>query len=82
MSFIRTAKVRTHALGHLRSRKQAIGLDDGPLAMHPLGFDGIKPGALRWEPKGQNTYPFASPFDLDIVFSDPGLHDLADMNFP
>lgn len=47
--------------------------------MHPLGLDGIEPGVLRWESEGQNTYTFARLFDLPIVFSDPGSHDLAAM---
>src|SRR5579863_2125743 len=79
MSFIGTAKVSTNAFRQLLCRQQPIGFDDSSLAMHPFGFDRIKPGALRWEPKGQDTDSLASAFDLVIMLSDPGLHDLADM---
>ncbi|HJT57934.1 MAG TPA: hypothetical protein VJ761_15635, partial [Ktedonobacteraceae bacterium] len=77
MSFIGTAKVGTNPLGQLLSREQAIGFDDSSLAMHPFGLDRIEPGTLRWEPKGQDTDPFASSFNLLIMFSDPSLHDFA-----
>src|SRR5437588_4410023 len=79
MSFIGTAKVRTNTFSQLLCRKQPIGFDDSSLGMHPFGFDRIEPGTLRWEPKGQDTDPFASLFDLVIMFSDPGVHDFADM---
>src|SRR4051794_12727559 len=79
MCFIGTAKVRTNAPGQLRSGKQAVGFDNGPLAMRPFRFDRVEPGAFRREAKGQNPYSFPALFDLLIVFSDPGPHALADM---
>ena len=79
MWFIRAAKMRTDPLRQLFGRKQPIEFNDGSLAMHPLGLDGIEPGAFRWESKGQDAHTFARLFDLLIVFSDPGSHDLADM---
>ncbi len=47
MRFIRTSKVGTDPLRQLASDQQAVLLDDVALGMHPFGFDGIEPGALR-----------------------------------
>src|SRR5579875_1488535 len=79
MWFIGTAKMRTDALSQLLGRKQPVGLNDGPFAMHPPGFDGIEPGTLRGQPERQNTHTFRGLFDLLVVFSDPALNALADM---
>ncbi len=46
MSFIRTVIVGPDPLSQLLRRKQTIGFDYGALAMHPLGFNGVEPGAL------------------------------------
>ena len=79
MRFIGTAKVRTDALSQLLGRKQSRGFNDSPLAMHPLRLNGIEPGALRRQVERQDAHAFACLFDLLIVLSDPGAHDLADM---
>jgi hypothetical protein len=71
--------MRTDPLSQLLGRKQTVGFNDGPLPMHPLWLDGIEPGAFRRESEGQDAHPFSGQFDLLVVFSDPGLHDLADM---
>jgi hypothetical protein len=71
--------MRTDPLRQLFGRKQAIGFNDGSLAMDPLRLDGTPPGVFRREPKGQDAHTFACLFDLLMVFSDPGPHDLAEM---
>src|SRR5438874_11859623 len=74
MSFMRTLKVSTDPLGKLVSRKQPIGFNDGTLAMHPFGLDGIEPGTLRREQQGQDPHAFALPFDLLVMLPYPGSH--------
>lgn len=71
--------MRTDPLSYLLGRKQTVGFNDGPLPMYPLWLDGIEPGAFRRESERQDTHPFSGQFDLLVVFSHPGLHDLADM---
>src|SRR5512144_87872 len=79
MSFIRTVIVGTDTLSQLLGREQAVGLHHGALAMHPLGFNGIEPGALRGQKQRQNAHAFARGFHLLVVFPNPGAHDLAGM---
>src|SRR5438105_6512201 len=45
MRFIRTAKMRTDALGQLLCRQQAAGFNHSLFSMHPFGFARIEPGA-------------------------------------
>jgi hypothetical protein len=61
---MRAAKMRTGPLRQCFGRKQAIGFNDGSLAMHPLRLGGTPPGAFRWESKGQDAHAFARLFDL------------------
>src|SRR5947209_10061277 len=77
MSFVRTVKVSTNPLGQLASREQLIGFNNGALAMHPFGFDGIEPGTLRREQKGQDADAFALVLDLLVMLAYPGAHDQA-----
>ncbi|SRR5579885_402229 len=79
MSFIRTVIVGTDPLSQLLRRKQAVGFDHGALAMDPLGFNRIEPGALGGQKQGQNAYAFACGFHLLVVVPNPGTHDLAVM---
>lgn len=60
-------------------RKHTIALDHVALAMDPLGFDGIEPGACGGQLERQNPHAFARLFDREVVFSDPGAHHLAYM---
>jgi hypothetical protein len=79
MSFRRTMVVRTNALDQLLGREQAVGFNHGALAMHPLGFNGIEPRALCGQKQGQNAHAFTRGFDLLVVFTNPGAHDLTAM---
>ena len=47
--------------------------------MHPFRLDRIEPGAFRREPEREDAHPFADLFDLLVVLSNPGPHDLADV---
>ena len=79
MSFIRTVIVGTNTPDQLLGREQAVGFNHSALAMDPLRFNGIEPGALCGQKQGQNTHPFARGFDLLVVFTNPGTHDLTFM---
>ncbi len=79
MSFIRTVIVSTNALDQLLGGEQAVGFNHGALAMHPLGFNRIKPGTLYGQKQWQNAHAFARGFDLLVVFTNPGAHDLTAM---
>jgi len=76
MRFIRTAKVGTDPLGQLASGKPPIMLDHVALGMHPFGFDGIEPGALRRQQERQNAHALASLLDLLIVLANPATNGL------
>lgn len=77
MSFIGTVKIGTNALGQLCGGEQAVGLQDGAITMDPFGFNGIKPGALLGQKRGENAHAFPRGFDLHIVLADPGAHEFA-----
>src|SRR6266566_3932463 len=51
-------------------------LDHVALGMHPLGFNGIKPGALRGQQDGQNAHALAGLLDLLVVLAYPGTNGL------
>jgi hypothetical protein len=44
--FMGAAEVGTDPVSDRLGREQAGRLDDGALAMYPLGVDGVEPGAL------------------------------------
>ncbi len=74
------AKVRTDAVGHLLSGEQAGWLDDGALAMHPLGLDGIEPRTLDGQiARAGCGLPEPCRLTCLVVRPDPGAHRLADM---
>lgn len=77
MGFIRTVIVSTNPRGQLRGGEQPVGFDHSALAMHPFGFDRIEPGTLFGQKQGKNAYSFALGFDLLVVLTNPGTHDLA-----
>src|SRR5258708_10718349 len=76
MRFIRTPKVGTDPLRQLASGQQPVVLDDVALGMHPFGFDGIEPGALRRQQERQDPHALARLFDLLIVLAHPGPNGL------
>jgi len=52
-------------------------LDHVALGIHPLGFDGIEPGALGGQQERQNPNAFAGLIHLLIVLANPGANGLA-----
>src|SRR5258707_10095 len=76
MRFIGTPKVGTDPLRQLASGQQPVMLDHVTLGMHPLGFNGIKPGALRGQQERQNAHTCACLFDLLIVLAHPAANGL------
>ncbi len=76
MRLIRSSIISTDTLGQLFSGKQAIGLDDVPLAVDPFGLNRVEPGALRRQQEGQDTHACARLLDLLIVLANPGANGL------
>src|SRR5206468_9382138 len=76
MRFIGTSKIGTDPFSKLLSGQQAIVLDDVALGVHPFGFDGIKPGALRRQQERQNAHTHPGLFDLLIVLANPATNGL------
>ena len=54
-----TAMVGADAIRHLLSAEQARGLDDGALAVHPLGLDWIEPRTLDRQVAHQDAHAMA-----------------------
>lgn|SRR5512135_606179 len=79
MWLIRTMKIGTNPFSKLISGEQAIRLNYRPLAVHPFRFNGIEPGALFGQKKGQDAYAFARLLHLLVVRAYPIPNKLADM---
>src|SRR2546426_4433842 len=79
MCFIGTAKMGTHTLSQLLSRKQPVGFNDGPLAMDPLRLNGVEPGTFGRQKEREDADTLALGFHLGIVFAYPSANDLAPM---
>ncbi|GCE51465.1 hypothetical protein EI42_05911 [Thermosporothrix hazakensis] len=77
MRFIGATEVSTDTACQLMDREQTSRLNDGTLAMHPFGFDGVEPRALFGQKQGQDAHAFARLLDLLVLFSDPGSHQRA-----
>ena len=77
--FMRAAEIGTGAVGDLVGREQPGGLNDGALAMDPLGLDGLEPRTLDRQIAGREAHPLALLVDLLVMAADPGSHHLADM---
>ena len=76
MRLIGSSIISTDTLGQLFRGKQAIGLDDVPLAVDPFGLNRVEPGALRGQQEGQDTHACARLLDLLIVLANPGANGL------
>src|SRR5436305_1579598 len=79
MRFIRTAKMGTHALSQLLSRKQAVGFHHSALAMHPLGLNRVEPGTFGRQKAWRDAHALTLSFDLGVMCANPGAHHLAHM---
>src|SRR5438270_13052205 len=76
VSFIRAVEGGADTLDELVSGQQAGGLDHPPLAVDPLGLDGVQPGTLDRQVVGHDPHPMAGQLDLAVVAPDP-VPDLA-----
>ena len=55
-----------------------IRFGNGPLAMHPFGFDAVQPGTLAWQ-GAHHDATAAFLLDAPVVRLEPRTHGLADV---
>ena len=79
MRLVSAVEMLADPVGQLGGRQQPRRLDNGALAVQPLGLDRIEPWALARQVARQDAHALARPFDLTVVRADPGAHELADM---
>ncbi len=79
MVFQRTIKGGTHTLHRLLSGQGAVGFGNATLAMGPLGFNRIEPGALDGQGANQEPDPFARALDELVRLAYPLTNCFADM---
>src|SRR5438445_10317448 len=72
VSFMRAVERSADALDELVSRQQTGGLDHPPLAVDPLGLDGVQPGTLDRQVTRDDPHAVAGQLDLAVVGPDPG----------
>src|SRR5215472_16404497 len=72
-------EVSTDAVSDLVGAEQPGGLENGPLAMHPLGFDRVEPWTRDGQVARHDAHALPLLFDLAIVGADPGPHPFADL---
>src|SRR5262249_57104454 len=68
------AKVGTDPVSGFLGAEEAVRLNDSPLAMDPLGFDRVEPGALDVQGARHEAHPLPALLDLSVVRADPGPH--------
>src|SRR5215207_7657556 len=79
MLVVRTIEDTTNPIGKFVCSKHSIGLDHFSLAVHPLGLNGVQPRALLGQKTAHDPNPFATLFDLSVVFAEPSPHLLGDV---
>ena len=79
MSMMGTVEGGADALDQFGGWQQTSRFDDAPLAMHPLGLDGIQPRRLDRQIARDDPHPRAGQLDLAVVTADPGADLTADM---
>ena len=79
MRLVNTVKASTDPVSQLVGRQQAGRLNNGALAVHPLGLDRIEPRALARQITHQDAHALARAFGQLVVRTNPGAHHLADM---
>src|ERR671921_1835081 len=77
MRLMGTAEDPADPICELVSIEQPLGFCDLPLAVHPLGFYGVKPRTLGGQEARDYAYSTAAFFDLAIVGADPVAHPTA-----
>lgn len=71
MIFTRAIQGSTNPFLQLTRWQRAVGFDNPPFAMHPLGFDRVEPGALDRQRAYKNADALACLCHLPIVGTDP-----------
>ena len=79
MRLVSTSIVGTNTFGQQPGREQAIGLDNSPLAMNPLGLNRVEPGTLLGQEQGKNAHTLACSLHLLVLLTNPGADFLAGM---
>lgn len=79
MRFVRTLKIRTHAVGHLLGREQPIRCDNVTLTMYPMWLDRVEPRALDRQRTRNKSHAFPVLFHLLIVLAYPVLDGATDV---
>ena len=79
VSFMQAVEGGANTLDELVSGQQAGGLDHPPLAVDPLGLDGVQPGALDRQVTRDDPHAVAGQLDLAVVAPDPGPDLATDM---
>src|SRR5919107_4165893 len=77
MRLMGTAEDPADPICELVSIEQPLGFCDLPLAVHPLGFYGVKPRTLGGQEARDYAYSTAAFFDLAVVGADPVAHPTA-----
>src|SRR5918996_3869271 len=77
MRLMGTAEDPADPICELVSIEQPLGFCDLPLAVHPLGFYGVKPRTLGGQEACDYAYSTAAFFDLAVVGADPVAHPTA-----
>src|SRR4030065_2260900 len=79
MLFMNAIESITDPVGQLLDSESAVGLHHAPLAVHPLGFNGVQPRAFDREAADQHADSFACALHLLIMRANPGTNGLADV---
>jgi hypothetical protein len=70
-----TVKIAANTIPQFCSRQLAVGLKDGPLAVHPARFNRVEPGGFDRQAADQQAYP-ATLYNVAVMNPDP-LPDLS-----
>ena len=73
MLLVGTAQGNAGTRGQVARGQQAVGLDHPTLGMHPLGLDGIEPGAVAGQRAGEEAHAGACSPHLAGVLPQPGV---------
>ena len=79
MSFLSTAIIGIDALHDLLRTEQPVRFDDRPFPMHPLGLNGIQPGAFTRQPARHDAHALSCLLHLVIVLAQPRPDLVADV---
>ena len=79
MLVVRTIEDTTNPVGEFVSSQQSVRLDHFPLAVYPLGLDGVEPRTLFGQQTTYDPHSFAALLDCSVMPSEPAPDFLGDM---